>query len=133
MNLTYRYRLLPTNGSMRRSGIASGALLRSVPWINEDEVSTSPFRLVLDHLEKLRPGLARPAVAADPLFERGVVQNALTVQQRELVPKSLAVRTHACPSCGLVIDRDWNAANNILAAVVSGGSQNVAQWGERAT
>src|SRR5205807_1862914 len=27
----------------------------------------------------------------------------------ELVPKSLAVRTHTCPSCGLVIDRDHNA------------------------
>ncbi|WP_420824995.1 zinc ribbon domain-containing protein [Sphingomonas corticis] len=27
----------------------------------------------------------------------------------------LAERTHACPACGLVIDRDWNAARNILA------------------
>ena len=34
----------------------------------------------------------------------------------ELVPKSLAVRTHSCPHCGLVIDRDWNAAKNILRA-----------------
>lgn len=50
----------------------------------------------------------------------------------ELVPKSLAVRTHACPHCGLVIDRDWNAAKNILAAVVGRGEHNVAQWGERA-
>lgn len=50
----------------------------------------------------------------------------------ELVPKALAVRIHACPHCGLVIDRDWNAARNILAAVVSGGQQNVAQWGKRA-
>lgn len=32
----------------------------------------------------------------------------------ELVPKSLAVRTHSCPHCGLSIDRDWNAAKNIL-------------------
>lgn len=50
----------------------------------------------------------------------------------ELVPKSLAVRTHSCPYCGLVIDRDWNAARNILAAVVGGGQLNEAQWGERA-
>jgi hypothetical protein len=28
------------------------------------------------------------------------------------------VRMHSCPSCGLVIDRDWNAALNILQAVV---------------
>jgi putative transposase len=29
------------------------------------------------------------------------------------VPKSLSVRTHVCPSCGLVMDRDENAARNI--------------------
>lgn len=34
----------------------------------------------------------------------------------ERVPKSLSVRTHICPSCGLVIDRDENAARNILRA-----------------
>jgi putative transposase len=34
----------------------------------------------------------------------------------ERVPKSLSVRTHVCPSCGLVIDRDENAAKNILRA-----------------
>jgi putative transposase len=32
------------------------------------------------------------------------------------VPKSLSVRTHVCLSCGLVIDRDENAARNILRA-----------------
>jgi putative transposase len=32
----------------------------------------------------------------------------------ERVPKSLSVRTHICPSCGLVLDRDENAALNIL-------------------
>jgi putative transposase len=35
---------------------------------------------------------------------------------RERVPKSLSVRTHVCPSCGLVLDRDENAAINILRA-----------------
>jgi putative transposase len=34
----------------------------------------------------------------------------------ERVPKSLSVRTHICPSCGLVLDRDENAALNILRA-----------------
>ncbi len=34
----------------------------------------------------------------------------------ERAPKSLSVRTHVCPSCGLVIDRDENAAMNILRA-----------------
>jgi putative transposase len=31
-----------------------------------------------------------------------------------VVPKSLAVRTHRCDVCGLVLDRDHNAAINIL-------------------
>ncbi len=30
-----------------------------------------------------------------------------------VVPKSLAERVHACPECGLVIDRDHNAAINV--------------------
>jgi putative transposase len=34
----------------------------------------------------------------------------------EYVQKSLSVRTHLCPSCGLVEDRDVNAAKNILQA-----------------
>jgi putative transposase len=45
------------------------------------------------------------------------------------IPKSLSVRTHICTSCGLVLDRDENAARNIqwagqalrgLAAVAAG-------------
>jgi putative transposase len=32
-----------------------------------------------------------------------------------VVRKSLAERKHKCPSCGLVLDRDVNAARNILA------------------
>lgn len=29
------------------------------------------------------------------------------------VPKKLQIRVHACPHCGLCLDRDWNAAINI--------------------
>ena len=42
----------------------------------------------------------------------------------ECVPERLRVRTHSCPSCGQVLDRDENAVVNILhagpRAVVSG-------------
>lgn len=31
-----------------------------------------------------------------------------------LVPKTLAVRIHECPVCGVVLDRDYNASGNIL-------------------
>jgi putative transposase len=46
----------------------------------------------------------------------------------ELVPKSLAVRTHACSSCRLVIDRDYNASLNILRAGIGAGALNVIGW-----
>jgi putative transposase len=34
----------------------------------------------------------------------------------ERVEKSLSVRTHVCPSCGLILDRDENAARNVQRA-----------------
>jgi putative transposase len=37
----------------------------------------------------------------------------------ELVPKDLDTRIHACPHCGLVLDRDVNAARNILQAALA--------------
>ena len=49
------------------------------------------------------------------------------------VPKTLADRIHSCPSCGLVVDRDVNAARNILRLGLSlwdstwGGSSCVSQ------
>jgi putative transposase len=36
----------------------------------------------------------------------------------EVVKKSLSQRTHKCPDCGLVLDRDWNAAINILELAI---------------
>jgi putative transposase len=44
----------------------------------------------------------------------GVLPDGSRCPQR--VAKSLSVRTHVCPSCGLVMDRDENAAKNILRA-----------------
>jgi len=42
-----------------------------------------------------------------------------------LVPKALAVRAHACPSCGLALDRDYNASLNILRAGIGAEALNV--------
>jgi putative transposase len=39
----------------------------------------------------------------------------------EIVKKSLSVRTHICPYCGLILDRDVNAAINILRLGTSPG------------
>ena len=44
----------------------------------------------------------------------------------ERVQKSLSVRTHICPHCGLVLDRDENAAINILHAALC-------TWGHQGT
>jgi putative transposase len=48
------------------------------------------------------------------------------------VTKTLSARVHICPDCGLTLDRDHNAARNILhRAVVSPEVLNVGQWFER--
>lgn len=38
----------------------------------------------------------------------------------EIVPKKMSVRVHVCPKCDLVLDRDHNAALNILARGLAG-------------
>jgi putative transposase len=49
------------------------------------------------------------------------------------VPKALSERLHECPHCGLAIDRDLNAARNILdRAGVGPGLHNAAGYGIRA-
>jgi putative transposase len=47
----------------------------------------------------------------------------------KLVPKTLSVRVHECPDCGLMLDRDVNAARNILSLALQPppgrGSQSI--------
>ena len=54
-----------------------------------------------------------PVVAVSP---RWTTQDCSGCGER--VKKTLSMRTHVRPSCGLVLDRDWNAALNILAAAL---------------
>jgi transposase len=54
-----------------------------------------------------------PVVAVSPKF---TTQDCFGCGER--VKKSLSVRTHVCPQCGLVLDRDENAALNILSATL---------------
>jgi putative transposase len=52
----------------------------------------------------------RVVVLVDP---RGTSQRCSSCGT--VVKKALSVRVHQCPACGLTIDRDQNAALNILA------------------
>jgi len=56
----------------------------------------------------------RTCVAVDP---RNTTQMCSGCGQ--IVPKDLSVRVHDCPHCGLKLDRDHNAALNILARGLS--------------
>jgi putative transposase len=40
------------------------------------------------------------------------------------VPKTLSERMHECPNCGLMLDRDWNAAVNVLNRVGWGTAES---------
>ncbi len=60
-----------------------------------------------------------PVIAVEPAFTS---QDCSGCGRR--VQKSLSVRTHVCPECGLVLDRDLNAAINILAKACRTGGQS---------
>ena len=47
----------------------------------------------------------------------------------ELVEKTLGERTHTCPYCGLVLDRDVNAAINILHREAKCSKRETVGWG----
>jgi putative transposase len=55
-----------------------------------------------------------PVIAVPPQF---TTQDCSRCGTR--VKKSLSVRTHICPTCGIILDRDENAALNILHAGLS--------------
>jgi putative transposase len=54
-------------------------------------------------------------VAVAPAYTTQDCSNVLTDGTicGERVRKSLSVRTHMCPKCGFILDRDENAARNI--------------------
>ena len=52
---------------------------------------------------------AIPVLAVEPAFTSQECSRC-----ERIVKKSLSMRTHICPGCGLILDRDYNAARNIL-------------------
>jgi len=63
----------------------------------------------LEILEDKAERAGHQVIRVNPRFTTQACSNC-----GELVQKSLSVRTHMCPSCGYVADRDVNAAKNIL-------------------
>jgi transposase len=84
------------------------------------------YRYRLLPLKSQHRALERLCAAQRELYNANTSQQCSGCGER--VPKSLAVRTHACPSCGLVIDRDRNASLNILCAGIGAGALNVIGW-----
>ena len=62
---------------------------------------------------------AVPVIAVEPAFTS---QDCSACGTR--VKKSLSIRTHLCSGCGLVLDRDQNAAINILARAYRTGGHS---------
>lgn len=75
--------------------------------------------------------LAYKAEEAGRLFEKIAPNNTSQICSGcgEKVLKSLSIRIHKCPFCGLILDRDENAAINILKRSTVGTTGSYA-WGE---
>lgn len=63
--------------------------------------------------------VGRTAIAVDPRNTSQACSGC-----GEIVSKDLSVRVHSCPNCGLILDRDHNAALNILARGLAGLGEN---------
>ena len=101
-------------------GLARSALARDV-----HDASWAKF------ISILRYGAAKAGARLIEVDPRNSSQDCSGCGMR--VPKGLDERCHDCPHCGLSIDRDLNAARNILGrAGVGPGLPNVAGCGKRA-
>ncbi|TRU49768.1 MAG: transposase [Microcystis aeruginosa Ma_QC_Ch_20071001_S25] len=88
-----------------------------------NDVAWSTFRQWLEYFG-FKYGKATVAVVP-----HNTSQNCSNCDQK--VPKSLSTRTHVCPHCGYVEDRDINAAINILKKGLSTvGHTGTQAWGE---
>ncbi|TME12960.1 MAG: IS200/IS605 family element transposase accessory protein TnpB [Chloroflexi bacterium] len=73
-------------------------------------ISDASWGAFLDILEAKAANAGHQVMRVNPRFTSQKCH-----QCGEIVQKSLSVRTHICPCCGYVADRDVNAAKNILS------------------
>jgi len=73
-------------------------------------IADAGWRVFVSWLDYLAHVYGKVVVAVPPAYTS---QNCAGCGER--VKKALSERTHVCPRCGTVLDRDHNAARNILA------------------
>ena len=88
------------NGASQKSGLNKS--ISDAAW--------SMFRSVLTYKAE---NAGRKVVNVNPAYTS---QDCSRCGMR--VPKSISERVHACPHCGLILDRDVNAARNTLQKAV---------------
>jgi len=111
--LVNRYGLIAVEDLHVAGMVRNHALAKSI-----SDAAWSQFRTVLTYKAE---SAGRVVVAVPPAYTSQRCSGC-----QELVPKTLSERVHACPHCGLLLDRDHNAALNLLALAVGlhgGGTQ----------
>ena len=104
---------------LNTKGLASGMLARSV-----HDAAWGKLKEMLSYKAEWA---GRQLVEVDPRYTSQACSGCGSV-----VRKKLSDRWHSCPHCGLELDRDHNAALNVLhRGVLVAGLDNVAQWSER--
>lgn len=101
-SIVNRYGLIAVE-DLNIKGLAASRLSRSV--------YDAGWGRFLDKLTYKAESAGRQLVRVNP---NGTTQNCSVCSTR--VPKTLSQRWHSCPSCGLSLSRDHNAALNILGA-----------------
>jgi putative transposase len=130
---TFKYKLMPTSEQERALALVRGYdviyledlqvanLVRNVHLAKSiSDAGWARFRTIL---EGKAAYAGRRVVAVPPTYTSQDCSGC-----GACVAKSLSVRTHACTSCGLILDRDENAARNIQWAgqVLQGAATLVA-------
>ncbi len=72
-------------------------------------IADASWGMFRQYLENKAESAGRQVIAVAPHYTSQKCSSC-----GEYVQKSLSVRTHVCPFCGYVADRDHNAARNIL-------------------
>jgi len=85
--------------------------MKIVNWRSMNKsISDAAWRQLRQYTEYKAENAGRMCVAVDPCNTSQMCSGC-----GNIVPKDLSVRIHDCPRCSLVLDRDHNAAINILA------------------